>query len=324
MKPNLRFWALAGLFLLAGCHKISVEDKDYRHEMRLLVEEISAWAKDRQSGFYVIPQNGVELLTTDGEPDGPPATEYIDALDGIGQEELFYGYTADNRPTPPEVTEYLSAFLDLAKQSGRTILVTDYCSTPARIDSSYMLNRAKGYISFAADSRELDRIPAYPLPPFNANDDTITSLSQVRNFLYLINPDNRFPDKQSFIRAVQSTDYDLLITDLFFDGRAFTAGETKALRQKANGGRRLVIAYMSIGEAEDYRYYWQSDWRPGNPSFIVTENPDWPGNYIVRYWDPAWKQILFGNDSSYLKKILYAGFDGVYLDIIDAYEYFEN
>jgi cysteinyl-tRNA synthetase len=76
---------------------------------------------------------------------------------------------------------------------------------------------------------------------------------------------------------------------------------------------------MSIGEAENYRYYW-SDL---SKSLIYKENPDWPGNYSVRYWEAAWKQVIYGNDQSYTKKILNAGFDGVYLDIIEAYEYFE-
>ena len=324
MKFFIRF--LVFWVMVAACRKENVPDThpDYRHEMRRLVQEISGWSKAIKPDFAVIPQNGVELITANGQPDGAPVTEYIEALDGIGQEELFYGYYADDEPTPPEITRRLSGFLDLAKQYGTTILVTDYCYTPARVDSSYMLNRTKGYISFAAGSRELDRIPAYPDSIFNVNADNITSLSQARNFLYLINPDSRFRDKQAFIRAVQTTDYDLLLTDLFFDGQAFTPSETEALKHKANGGRRLIIAYMSIGEAEDYRYYWQPGWRPGNPSFIVAENPDWEGNYIVKYWDPLWKNILFGNDDSYLKKILDAGFDGVYLDIIDAYEYFEE
>ncbi|NOX86519.1 MAG: hypothetical protein GXO86_11260, partial [Chlorobi bacterium] len=84
------------------------------------------------------------------------------------------------------------------------------------------------------------------------------------------------------------------------------------------------VCYMSIGEAEDYRYYWQPDWKPGNPSWLDKENPDWEGNYKVKYWDKGWQGIIFGNDGSYLKKILDAGFDGVYLDIIDAFEYFEG
>ncbi len=81
---------------------------------------------------------------------------------------------------------------------------------------------------------------------------------------------------------------------------------------------------MSIGEAEDYRYYWQDSWINNPPNWLEDENPDWEGNYKVRYWDKDWQSIIYGNDNSYLKKIINAGFDGVYLDIIDAFEYFEN
>ena len=86
----------------------------------------------------------------------------------------------------------------------------------------------------------------------------------------------------------------------------------------------MIVAYMSIGEAEDYRYYWKPSWKINNPSFIVSSNPSWPGNYKVQYWDSTWQSIIFGNDDSYTKKILSAGFDGVYLDIIDGYSYFEG
>ena len=81
---------------------------------------------------------------------------------------------------------------------------------------------------------------------------------------------------------------------------------------------------MSIGEAEDYRYYWREDWVAEPPSWLADENPDWPGNYKVRYWDTDWQSIIYGTGDSYLGQILAAGFDGVYLDIIDAFEYFEE
>ncbi|MCH7907597.1 MAG: endo alpha-1,4 polygalactosaminidase [Chloroflexi bacterium] len=84
----------------------------------------------------------------------------------------------------------------------------------------------------------------------------------------------------------------------------------------------LVIAYMSIGEAEDYRYYWQDGWKPGDPDWLDSVNPNWEGNFKVRYWDPEWQSIVFGSEQAYLDRILAAGFDGVYLDIIDAYEFF--
>ena len=53
------------------------------------------------------------------------------------------------------------------------------------------------------------------------------------------------------------------------------------------------------------------------------ENPDWEGNFKVKYWIEDWQKIIYGNEDSYLDKILEAHFDGVYLDIIDAFEYYE-
>ena len=126
------------------------------------------------------------------------------------------------------------------------------------------------------------------------------------------------------INAVTATNYDLVIMDLFFhDETEFSSSEIDQLRSKANGGSRIVIAYMSIGEAEDYRYYWQNDWNNNEPSWLDKENPHWEGNFKVKYWNDQWQSIIFGNDSSYLNKVLDANFDGVYLDIIDAFEYYE-
>ncbi len=81
--------------------------------------------------------------------------------------------------------------------------------------------------------------------------------------------------------------------------------------------------HMSIGEAEDYRFYWSSDCDDEKPEWIEAENPRWPGNYKVKYWNPNWQSIIFGSSDAYLDKILAGGFDGVYLDIIDAFDYFE-
>ena len=92
-----------------------------------------------------------------------------------------------------------------------------------------------------------------------------------------------------------------------------------------------MLAYMSIGEAEDYRFYWRADWDDSSPSWlseenlnwpswISEENPSWAGNYKVRYWVPEWRSIIF----RYVDSLLEAGFDGAYLDIIDAYEFFDD
>jgi cysteinyl-tRNA synthetase len=295
---------------------------DYRQEMRNFVIGISQYAKAQNPQFAIIPQNGIELITANGESDGTLVQTYLNAIDGVGQEDLFFGYEDDNKPTPSVDNLYLREFLNRIKTT-KKVMVTDYCSGKTNMDKSYSSNNTNGYISFAADQRELYNIPSYPAQPYGVNSNNITSLSQAKNFLYLINTE-KFSSKKQFIDSVKTKNYDVILMDLFLNNTAFTAAEIDQLKTKANGGKRLVIAYMSIGEAEDYRYYWQSTWKIGTPPFIVAVNPDWPGNYKVQYWNTDWKNIIFGNDTSYTKKLLNSHFDGAYLDIIDGFEYFEN
>ncbi|MEA1985157.1 MAG: endo alpha-1,4 polygalactosaminidase [Euryarchaeota archaeon] len=302
---------------------ITSTDMDHRQLMRDLVRHISVYSKQVNPDFMVIPQNGHELLTVDGEPDGDASTAYIEAIDGIGREDLFYGYEEDNVATPVHERDHMRYFMDIARNNGLTVLVTDYCSTPSLMDDSYSSSAELGYISFAADHRDLDRIPEYPQGPYNANTLDVTSLTDARNFLYLIDP-GAYPNRSSYLDTIRNTDYDVIIIDLFYDVMPLNAEEVSSLKTKSSGGSRLVIAYMSIGEAEDYRYYWQDEWMAHPPSWLAGENPQWYGNYKVRYWEDDWQDIIYGNDGSYMGIILDTGFDGVYLDIIDAFEYFEG
>ena len=129
------------------------------------------------------------------------------------------------------------------------------------------------------------------------------------------------------LNALGDTEFDLVIIDYSRDGsdeERFSADEIATLKNSPGGSKR-VLSYMSIGEAEDYRWYWEKSWdadrngKPdaGAPAWLGRSNPDWPGNYKVRYWDPAWQEIVY----DYVDKVLAAGYDGIYLDIIDAYEY---
>ena len=111
--------------------------------------------------------------------------------------------------------------------------------------------------------------------------------------------------------------YDLLVIDYSVDGSDGAAYSPEQIAKVRDSGK-LVLAYLSIGEAEDYRFYWQQDWEPGNPGFVGPENPEWEGNYKVKYWMEGWWQEAL---RPYLDRIIAAGFYGVYLDIIDAYYY---
>jgi cysteinyl-tRNA synthetase len=298
-------------------------DVDFRAEMRTFVMRIAEYARAADSDFIVVPQNGQELFTDSGEASGAPMTDYLAAIDGSGRESMFYGYYNDNEITPDEDRDHLVALCALGEAHGVETLATDYCSTQPKMDNSYAWNKARNFISFAADDRNLSTIPTYPAPPRDEHTGAVTKLSEAKNFLYLINGEN-FLDTAAFVTAVDATRYDVIIMDLYQDDVAFTSAQIAELQTKPSGARRLVLCYLSIGEAEDYRYYWHSAWREGNPSWLEPENPDWTGNYEVRYWDKEWQSIIVGNNSSYLQKILNAGFDGVYLDIVDGFEYFEE
>lgn len=296
----------------------AIPNLDFRQEMREFVMGISTYAKQQRASFLIIPQNGQEILTVSGEPDGEPATAYINAIDGAGREDLFYGYTADDAATPAEDNAHLVGLCKVALANGKTVMVTDYVTTKSKVDDSYTKNKALDFLSYAANTRELTAIPTYPQPIPGLNNRSITSLKDASNFMYLLNPAN-FSGKDAYLNALRATNYDVLLLDLYYEEQALTAADIASLRAKANGGSRIILCYMSIGEAEDYRYYWGT--LP--QSLVYKVNPDWPGNYVVKYWEEDWKRIIYGNEDSYTAKIINAGFDGVYLDIIEAYEIFE-
>ena len=129
------------------------------------------------------------------------------------------------------------------------------------------------------------------------------------------------------LTTIGNSQFDAAVIDYSLDAddaSRWTRSQISNLQNSA-GGVKKVLAYMSVGEAENYRFYWQSTWDANNdgtpdagaPSWLSTENPDWPGNYKVKYWDTNWQKIVF----SYMDRIIAQGFDGVYLDIIDGYEY---
>ncbi len=319
--------ALPLLFLLLGACQTSssglYDDRDLREDMRQFVQGISFYAKGEHPGFIIIPQNGQELVSLDGEADGPPAADYLAAIDGTGREDLFYGYDSDNKATLSDESEYLLDFCRVFLDQGKTVLVTDYCWDTDKVDDALQLNGQEGFLSFPAPRRDLDTIPSYPDPVQGVSSSDIAALDAAANFLYLLDSGN-FSSKDQMVMALDATDYDVLIIDLFYEDQMLTSQDVTDLQTKANGGKRLVISYMSIGEAEDYRYYWQDEWEISPPGWLDQENPDWEGNYKVHYWDPDWQAVIYGSSDAYLDRILAAGFDGVYLDIIDGFEYFES
>ena len=176
-----------------------------------------------------------------------------------------------------------------------------------------------------------DNGPAVP-PPSGDGDGTPgqpTRLSEVRFWAYQIGALN----EDGAIDALAESAYDLLVLEPTRTDRENTDFDTAAMvaRLKASDGSRpgfkkIVVAYIDIGEAEDWRTYWPESWvaptagGPGEPDFLLTVDPDgWSGNYPLAFWDERWKDIIINNDDSILQQVLDDGFDGIYMDWVEAY-----
>jgi len=150
------------------------------------------------------------------------------------------------------------------------------------------------------------------------------------------------------VDALVNSRYDMLVveptrTDWSSSDKDFDTKGMVARLQASKGSdgkrRKLVLAYIDIGEAEDWRWYWywSTDWPVGTPKpadwpdYIISHDPDgWEGNYPVAYWDDDWKDIvIYGrnqdtepgrNYTSVIDEVLKDGFDGIYLDWVEAFE----
>jgi cysteinyl-tRNA synthetase len=131
--------------------------------------------------------------------------------------------------------------------------------------------------------------------------------------------------------VLAASPYDLLVIDYSRDGSdatALTPQDLARVKVKRDGSRRIVLAYLSIGEAETYRYYWKWYWSwffgVLAPSWRGQPNSEWRGSFAVHYWHDDWQKIIFSGRNSYLDRIINAGFDGVYLDKVDEYEFLDE
>lgn len=162
--------------------------------------------------------------------------------------------------------------------------------------------------------------PATFISPAMA-EDRAAALDGVKSWAYQLKDVS-----QDKIDKIIASPFDMVIIDssMFPDGKEIrlTREQVESMKKKPDGGRRLIIAYFSAGEAEDFRYYWKPEWNKNRPGWVYKADKDWKGDFIVKYWDPAWQKIIYGSPDSLIDRIMDAGFDGVSIDRVDAYYYF--
>jgi endo-alpha-1,4-polygalactosaminidase (GH114 family) len=133
--------------------------------------------------------------------------------------------------------------------------------------------------------------------------------------------------RKAYIKELAAAEWDAFYIDAHFGGGALTREEVEKLKWKPQAGRRQVIAYLSIGTTELYRWYADPvmvnpnprSFRRGtveNGTFIPARErfgdvsiPNWMlwaayrGQYASEstpiWWHPEWRDIIVRGGSPY-------------------------
>ncbi len=312
--------ALTSLFFISGC-AAAEQNTTPETAMVNLIGEIREYAQKKNPHFQIIGNGAAGLLEETPTNSTANISRLVSYLDGFLTESVYYTRDNDGRSKKQskEYVTYLREMFAKPKAADKAVWTLDYIEDPKVQYEDERQGRKDGYVSLALSSSNLDIIPQRNVPC--ANTKNIYEVQDAQNFLFLLNP-GAFSGKAAYLDSLNKTAYDVLVVDLYYDDAPLTRADVDTLKTKPQGGKRLVFAYMSVGEAADYRPYWKKEWNQKRPSWICDPNPAWPGSYKVQYWAPQWKHLLYGNDKAYLDTIMAADFDGVFLDVIDAWQYF--
>ena len=301
------------------CAQETKEADYYKLKMMELVQEIKSAAVSVNSNFGLLLNGGINIYVADNyvQAGETKVNNFLQSVDGVLLEGLNFGYEfKDDKKTPDKVRKNILARLALPVKAGVPIFNIDYCENLRNRSMATIMARKDKVVNFSSD-RNLTSISVAELHP-----NAVNNLAEVNNFIAVFNP-QKYDVKGMYLSALQRSNYDLLIIDAFYHGELLTAEDIAKLKVKPNGKRRLVYSYLSTGEAEDYRYYWNPEYKKNPPAWLKEANENWEGNYKVEYWHPEWKAILFQGKDSYLNKLLACGYDGAFLDVIDSFYYFE-
>lgn len=302
---------------------------NYRDGMRDFISGLASYARARDSEFIVATRGGFDLLSWSRRefdleevkrnplarilpdtilPVGMPIRRYIQQLNGIilnGQ------YCAPLRVPRDE--------LQAMTKMGLKFLSIELCRDEAMATSAQRAAIQAGVVAHVDPDRESSFGMLPSGRPSPENPGNVEALGSARNMLVML--DNAaYPSREEWLAALQATNYDVLVTDAFYKGnQSLTKDEIHKLKFKQIGARRLVLARLSVGYAEDERFYWKREWRVGEPSCIQGFSQEGPGVYSVEYWNPAWQAIV----GKYFTGIMDLGFDGVVLDGVEAYRRWE-
>lgn len=106
----------------------------------------------------------------------------------------------------------------------------------------------------------------------------------------------------------QFAGYDVVVLDPHF------VGDVAAI----NAAGATTLGYLSIGELSNRSPFFN---QLNDPEALLHENPNWPGSYSIDARRSSWRRLIL---EQLIPSILAKGFNGLFLDTIDALVQAEN
>lgn len=206
-------------------------------------------------------------------------------------------------------------FASFLGKEGGAVYAINSCNTPQSAVKASDMARERKVLNYTTEHNRFSEIPAER--PQNENSDTISLLGSVKTILPLF--DLPISGGEQNLRTVRKNNYDMLIVSPSLrTATPLTDKDVHTLKFKALGSRRLVLATLPLTVAKNTAVYWKSEWKAGNPVWLIRPSKRGDG-MVVRYWDPAWKKML----GQSIEEILNMGFDGVVFTDMDSFRAFE-
>ena len=113
----------------------------------------------------------------------------------------------------------------------------------------------------------------------------------------------------------------------------------KQFLSELKSSHTIILAYVSIGEADNERRYWV-DWEPADntpdnldiPRTTVTEDdpmfigedPGWEGSYFIDASNQKWHNIMLNEEIPYILWLGGGQYDGLMMDVVDVVDEYEG
>lgn len=290
-------------------------------DMRDFIADIAAYGRKIKPSFVVVVE-GLPLVADIDELDEKkliPNVAFMENIDGVLVDGLRHPHDG------PREEDAQARIEELAKiaQNNRLAILTIEHTTPENASAAIARDQADRYIPFVPANPLMDTIPSVPTRPVSENGNSIAELSSVKNHL-VIRDSSQFGTPAQYVSKVRNTNYDLLVMDIYHGRKPLGRKTIEDLKFKLLGAKRMVLATIDIAHTAPFHFYWKPEWTQGSPRFIDETVKGNKTRHYARYWYPGWRDIIMGNQQSYVFGLISQGFDGIVIRGTDAYRLFDG